>query len=81
MCKSSLITGRNGVEIAVPLKYFNNFGRLLEILLINCKVELSLTWDPNSVLSNLAGASTFIITDAKLYSINRRQCKIIKSIK
>ena len=36
--------------------------------LINCKVELSLTWDPNCVLSNLVGASTFTITDAKLYA-------------
>ena len=34
---------------------------------INCKVELSLTWDPSCVLSNLVGASTFTITDAKLY--------------
>ena len=34
---------------------------------INCKVELSLTWDPSCVLPNLVGASTFTITDAKLY--------------
>ena len=37
------------------------------MLLINCKVELSLSWDPNCVLSNFVGASTFTITDAKLY--------------
>ena len=35
--------------------------------LINCKIELSLTWDPNYVLCALGGASTFTITDAKLY--------------
>ena len=35
--------------------------------LINCKVELSLSWDPNSLLSSLAGNSTFTIADAKLY--------------
>ena len=35
--------------------------------LINCKVKLSLGWDTNCVLSNLVGASTFTITDAKLY--------------
>ena len=34
---------------------------------INCKVELSLSWDPNCVLPNLVGASNFTITDAKLY--------------
>ena len=26
-----------------------------------------MTWNPNCVLSNLVGASTFAITDAKLY--------------
>ena len=35
--------------------------------LINCKFELSLTWDPNCVLCTLAWASTFTITDAKRY--------------
>ena len=35
--------------------------------LINCKAELSLTWNPNCVLSNLVGVFTFTITDAKLY--------------
>ena len=38
--KSSFITNRNGVKIAVPLKYLSNFWRSLEIPLINCKVEL-----------------------------------------
>ena len=35
--------------------------------LINCKVQLWLSWNPNCVLSNLVGASTFTIIDAKLY--------------
>ena len=35
--------------------------------LINCKVELSLKWDSNCVLSNLVRNSTFTITDSKLY--------------
>ena len=65
--KSSLITNRNVVKIAVLLKYLSNYWRSVEMPLINCKAELSLSWDPNSVLSNLAGASTFTITDPKLY--------------
>ena len=55
------------VKIVVPLKYLSNFWRSLEMILINCKVELSLTWSENCVLSNAAGKSTFKITDAKLY--------------
>ena len=56
-----------GVKIAVPLKYLSNFWRSLEIPLINCKVELSLRWYENCILSNVAGNSTYKITDAKLY--------------
>ena len=65
--KSSFITDRNDVKIAVPLKYLSNFWRLLEILLINCKVELSLSWNENCILTSLVGNSTFTIKDAKLY--------------
>ena len=35
--------------------------------LINCKVELSLKWYEECILSNSGNAATFIITDAKLY--------------
>ena len=35
--------------------------------LINCKVELSLKWCEECILSNLGNAATFTITDAKLY--------------
>ena len=44
------ITGRTGkdgtkdVEIMVPLKYLSNFWRTLEVPLINCEVNLILTW-------------------------------------
>ena len=33
---------KNGVKIAVPLKYLSNIWRSLEMPLINCKIELSL---------------------------------------
>ena len=66
---------KNGIKVAVPLKYLSNFWRLLEIPLINCKVEVSLKWIQNCVLTaaaigaNATGAdsATLKITDAKLY--------------
>ena len=60
------------VKIAVPLKYLSNFWRSLEMPLINCKVELSLKWIENCVLTTAANANkaTFKITDAKLYVPN-----------
>ena len=65
--KSSFITNRNGVKIVVPLKYLSNFWRSLEMPLINCKVELSLKWYENCILSSAGTAATFAITDTKLY--------------
>ena len=70
------ITGQTGddgtkdVEIMVPLKYLSNFWRTLEMPLINCEVNLILTWSSNCVLIATAvqnQAATFEITDTKLY--------------
>ena len=60
---------KNRVKIAVSLKYLSNFWRSLEMPLINCKVELSLKWIENCVLTTAANANKaiFKITDAKLY--------------
>ena len=35
------------VKIVVPLKYFSNFWRTLEVLLISHKINLMLTWLTN----------------------------------
>ena len=60
---------KDGVKIAVPLKYLRNFWRSLEMPLFNCKDELSLKWIENCVLATAANANkvTFKITDTKLY--------------
>ena len=50
------------VEIAMPLKYLT-----LEIPLINCKINLILTWSEDCVISSAAGAEKFGIADTKLY--------------
>ena len=55
------------VEIAVPLKYLSNFWRTLEILLINCEVNLILTWSKDCVISSATGETKFKITETKLY--------------
>ena len=70
------ITGRTGngrtkdVEIMVPLKYLSNFWRTLEMPLINCEVNLILTWSSTCVLiatNTPKQNATFAITDTKLY--------------
>ena len=44
------------VDIIVPLKYSSNFWRTLEIPLINCEVNLILTWSSTCVIINSTGA-------------------------
>ena len=73
--KSSLIgqstaVGGNRVfknaKIAVPLKYFRNFWRSLEMPLINCKIHFELNWSKDCIMSTTDEA-TFRITNTKLY--------------
>ena len=75
--------GKNETEITVPLKHLINFCRTLNIPLINCEIELILTWSQNCALADMAaraagnnndppaiGAPTgleFQITDTKLH--------------
>ena len=54
----------------IPVKYLSNFWRTLEMLLINCKVNVILTWPTNCAIvsTNVANQNaTIAITDAKLY--------------
>ena len=63
--------GNNGLlknaKIVTPLRYSSNFFRSLEMPVINCKIHLELNWTKNYVTSNIAIATTFKITDTKLY--------------
>ena len=65
--------GKNETEVVIPLKYLSNFWRSLNIPLINCEVELILTWSKNCVLADMTVANNpptgleFQITDTKLY--------------
>ena len=54
----------------VPLKQLSNFWRNLEMALINCEVELILTWSANCLIiyTDVANQfSTFAITETNLY--------------
>ena len=62
--------GTKDVETMVPLKYLSKFWRTLEMPLINCAVNLILTWSSTCVIASVIianQAATFAITDTKLY--------------
>ena len=41
--------GQKQVKIMLPLKKLRNFWRILEMLLINCKINLDVKWSENCV--------------------------------
>ena len=43
---------KQDIKIVVPLKYLSHFGRILNIPLINCEIELILAWFKHCVLIN-----------------------------
>ena len=55
------------VETMAPLKYLSNFWRTLDMSLINCEINLILTWSSTCVITDSNGAGTFKISDTKLY--------------
>ena len=74
--KSKLISGTddnnvNNVKLVVPLKYVSSFFRSLEMPLVNCKIDLELTWHKDCMISSADAAAgqvvSFMITNTKLY--------------
>ena len=74
--KSKLISGTddnnvNNVKLVVPLKYVSSFFRSLELPLVNCKIDLELTWHKDCMISSVDAAAgqvvSFMITNTKLY--------------
>ena len=61
----------NNVKLVVPLKYVSNFFRSLELPLVNCKIDLELTWHKDCIISSADAAAgqvvSLMITDTKLY--------------
>ena len=53
MGKTPASDNEKDVEIMVPLKYLSNFWRTLEMPLINCEVNLILTWSSTCVITNI----------------------------
>ena len=74
--KSKLISGTddnnvNNVKLVVPLKYVSSFFISLEMPLVNCKINLELTWHKDCIISSVNAAAgqivSFMITNTKLY--------------
>ena len=40
----------NNVKLVVPLKYVSSFFRSLEMSLVNCEIDLELTWHKDCMI-------------------------------
>ena len=48
---------RLDAEVVVPLKYLSNFGKSLHSPLLNCEIELDLSWSRYCVISEISRTS------------------------
>ena len=67
---------KNDAKVVVPLKHLSNFWRSLNIPLINCEVELILTWFKNCVLIDKSTREADY--DADLYEIDNPENAIFE---
>ena len=64
-------------KIAVPLKYLSNLWKTLETSLINCKVNIILTWSADYAIYS---AKFSKIDYFPVVTLNSGQCKTIATI-
>ena len=65
--KTPAAVNTKDVEITVPLKYLSNFWKTLEMSLIKCEFNLTLTWSRDCVIIYPEGKGKSAITETKLY--------------
>ena len=76
--------GKNETEVVIPLKHLSNLWRALNIPLINCEIELILTWSKKCALADMtanAAANPAIITPIGLeFELKKQKCMFWLSI-
>ena len=65
--KTLAASNRKDVVIIVPLKYLSNFWKTLEMSLINCEVNLILTWSKDCFITHSTGEGKIKIDDTNRY--------------
>ena len=61
---------KNDAKVVVPLKHLSNFWRSLNIPLINCEIELILTWFKNCVLIDKSRREADYDADPNVHQID-----------
>ena len=69
---------KNDVKVVVPLKHLSNFWRHLDIPLINCEVELILTWFKRCVLVDKSTREANYAANPNVYEIDNPENTTLK---
>ena len=69
---------KNDAKIVVPLKHLSNFWRHLDIPLINCEVELILTWFKNCILIDKSTREANYGANLVVYEIDNSENATLK---
>ena len=63
-------TNKDNIRFAVPLKQLSNFWRSLKMPLINCEIELILTWSKYRVILSNARRDTIAATELNAANVS-----------
>ena len=69
---------KNDVKIVVPLKHLSKFWRNLNMPLIDCEIELILTWFKNCVLTDKLTRDANYNADQRVFEINNPENAIFQ---
>ena len=69
---------RNNVKVVAPFRHLSSFWRSLNIPLINCEVELILTWFKNCVLIDKLTREVDYDADPNIYEIDNPENAIFE---
>ena len=69
---------KNDLKFVLPLKHLSNFWRHLDIPLINCEVQLILTWSKNCVLIDKSTREANYGADLNVYEIDNPENETFK---
>ena len=69
--------GKDEISLVIPLKHLSNFWKSLKMPLINCEIQLILTWSKNCVVLSSAKRDAIAATGLRAASVSDAKAAIM----
>ena len=69
--------GKDEISLVIPFKHLSNFWKSLQMPLINCEIELILTWSKNCVVLRSAKRDAIAATGLRARSVSDAKAAIM----